>query len=100
MSEPINTVGPVRTNYVYLAWKIHKGLGMVAGANEMTREALVEYILQRWLDENYPAVGAYLEQRDKQEKDFLKSICPAETLLNQMAQDAKRPKLHELEIVP
>ena len=108
MTESFNTTGPIRSEVIYVPWRLRKALGYVAGAQGTTREYLAEQILTTWMDQNHPNIGLYLDKREKEEKEFQKSIsnipftkpnCPAETMLNAMAADAKKP-LHEFGITP
>lgn len=100
MTESFNTTGAIRSEVIYVPWKIRKSLGYIAQAHGTTREALAESILSQWLEANHPAVSEWLDKRQKEEKEFQKTIsvipfskpstpqpCPAETLLGQMATD-------------
>ncbi len=96
MTESFNTVGAIRSEVIYVPWKIRKSLGYLAQAQGTTREALAEAILGDWLEKNHPAIGVYLDKRQKEDKEFQKTITtipfssPAETLLNQLAKDQSR----------
>ena len=100
MTESFNTTGQIRSEVIYVPWKIRKSLGYVAQAQGTTREALAEAVLSEWLAANHPSIGEWLDKRQSEEREFQRGIsnipfskpaCPADKLLKSMAQDAAKP---------
>ena len=74
MTEQFNTTGAIRSEVIYVPWKLRKSLGYLAQAQGTTREALAEAILSEWLAANHPKIGEYLDKRQSEDKEFQKSI--------------------------
>lgn len=106
MIESHNTTGPIRSESIYVSWKIRKSLGYLAQALGTTREALAESILNEWLSANHPSIGEYLDKRQAEEKEFMTKFKPTtppppkpKPTTPQPRPDGK-PTLHEKELVP
>lgn len=85
--------GPVRPGSIYISWALGKSLNLVAHSLGKTREELAETVLLGWLKHNHPAVMQWVEQREADEKAFIKNLTPSN------ARETK-PEfvLHDLEV--
>lgn len=69
--------GPVRPNSLYVGWRLHKALGLVARKTSRSREDLAEIVLGTWLAQEHPEIEAWLTQREDEEKAFIKNLTPS-----------------------
>lgn len=76
--------GPVRSGSVYLSWALGKSLGLVAHSMGKSREELAEAVLSGWLKHNHPYVMEWVEQREADEKAFIKKLTPSEAAREKM----------------
>lgn len=70
---------PVRPGSIYISWSLGKSLGYVAHSMDKTREELIEAVLSGWLKHHHPNVVQWVQQREADEKAFIKNLTPSVT---------------------
>lgn len=67
---------PPRPNSIYVSWRLHKALGLVARKTGTGREDVVETVLNEFVTSKHPEITAWLNRREDEENEFLKTLKP------------------------